>query len=957
MIKLNKLFFLIIFFAFANQLYAQSTGTIRGRIVSAETGEPVIAANVLVMGQSKGAATNIAGKFEIELEPGTYDLRFSFVSYATKIVRNVAVNPGEVTVLGTVQLQESTETLENLVVTAEAVESNNEIAFVNKMQNSIQTISGISSEFMSELGVSKASGALKKVSGVTVEGGKYVHVRGLGDRYTDVMLNSITIPSLAPNKNTVPVDLFPTSLISNIVVSKTAVASMPADFAGGIVNIITKDFPVRPVREFSVSVGYNPLMHFNSNYLSYGGGNLDALGFGAEARSLPEGARGDIPLALFDPRNEVFNFVNRFDPTLAANESNNLVNYSLGLSLGNQFEVGSDNNIGYIFSVNYKKSTKHYNNYRVGEYQNQLDPEAYRLILAQRRSGTLSKSDVFWSAMAGLAYKTQNTKLQLTALRLQNGVSSAGNFSVSNNGAAAGQSGYQAELYTIGYSQRSITSVLLHGTHYFRGNSWEIDWKISPTLSKIVHPDLRTTAFTIVDTDDERYFEFQSGAGGFPSRSWRFMNEINLVNRLDITKNYSLFGNDAELKFGGSYVYKQRDYEILKYGLAFEGGKPGFREGDPSVILNDENIYGNGGSIFYTAFQDETNSNAYKSNANKISAYASTLFRPASGLSLYVGLRAENFVLRHTGRSAGGSIFLDNEIVLESFKLFPSTNMKLALTDNMYLRLAYYKTIARPTFKEMSFAQITDPISGRIFNGGLFAIGNWDGNLRETNIHNFDLGWQWYLGQGQLLSTTFFYKTFDAPIEMVRLLVSATSVQIQPRNVGSGRTLGVEFQVKKSLGFISPSLSNFKINGNVTLIQSAIDMTEQEYQARVEYAKEGQEVDDTRPMAGQAPIVINTGITYDNPDIGLNAGLFYNVQGETLVIVGGGLSPDIYSQPFHNLSFNLSKSFGRASVTFSAENILNDSHALAFENFRSQEAFYEYYNRGRTISVGFKYSF
>lgn len=959
--NLSKLFSLIILICISSQLYAQE-GTIRGKVVSAKTGESILSAYVIVKGTSMGVATDIEGKFELQLTPGTYDIELSFITFATKTIKDVVVKSDKITVLGSIELNNSTIELQEMVVTAEAV-YNHELAFVNKMEKSIQILSGISSEVIGEMGVSQASGALKTVTGVTVEGGKYVHVRGVGDRYTDVMLNSITIPSLAPNKNTVPIDLFPTSLISNIVVAKTAVASLPADFAGGVVNIKLKDFPSRPVRQISASIGYNPSMHFNHKFLTYKGGDLDFLGYGMHARTLPVGARKkQIPTPITEnSQKSVYNFVNSFNSTLAPYKKMNMPDYSIGLSLGNQYDVKNGNNLGYIFSLNYRKSSNHYNNYKIGEYQKQIDPDKYGLIFANRKIGTVSKSDVFLAGLAGIAYKNQFTKIQLTGLRLQNGVSRAAEFSVVNSQSAPGQSGYKAKSYRVAYSQRSITNILLHGTHYLDGTGWNIDWKISPTFSNIVDPDLRKTTFTLGKIGGNTTYDFISGAGGFPSRSWRFMNELNMVGRLDITKDYSLLGYNAELKFGSSYVYKNRNYEILKYGMEFFGAQPEYLNGDPSVVLNDKYIYGNDvdnkqGTIYYSSSNPVPNPNAYQSNSNKISLYLSSLFNPTPKLSMYMGLRLENYTLRHTGHSQS-VISLNNETVLESTKLFPSTNFKYSLTDKMYLRLAYYKTLARPTFKEMSFAQILNPISDRIFNGGLFAIGDWDGNLRETNIHNVDLGWQYYLGKGQLLSVTTFYKSFDAPIELVRILNSTTSIQIQPRNVGSGRILGLELQIKKSLGFISSNFSNLKFNGNFSFIKSTIEMTEQEYNARLKYTKEGQVIDNKRTMAGQAPYVINAGLNYENSDLGLNTGFYYNVKGETLIIVGGGIFPDIYSQPYHSLSFNLSKSFGKATVSLSIENIFNDSHYETFKAFKAQEETYKYHSEGRTIGIGFNYRF
>jgi outer membrane receptor protein involved in Fe transport len=279
------------------------------------------------------------------------------------------------------------------------------------------------------------------------------------------------------------------------------------------------------------------------------------------------------------------------------------------------------------------------------------------------------------------------------------------------------------------------------------------------------------------------------------------------------------------------------------------------------------------------------------------------------------------------------------------------------LTANINVRASYSRTIARPSFKELSFAQILDPVSNRIFNGGLFAIGSWDGNLSETRINNYDFRWESFFDRGQLFSISVFYKTFEDPIELVRVRAQQTSTEFQPRNVGSAEVFGAEFEIRQSLGFISSALNNFGFNGNVTLVQSVTDITEEEFQARLSREKEGQDVDNSRELAGQAPFLINVGLSYQNPKFGLDGGFFYNVRAETLIRVGGGLFPDVYSEPFHSLNFNLNKSLGQASLSLSVDNILNDSQEESYQAFQSDNEIFNSFNPGRNVSLGFKYAF
>lgn len=941
----------------------EEPGLIRGSILDEENGEPIFGVSVFVQNTSGGASTDFDGKFDIELPAGTYDLRITYVSYRTVNIQRVEVEPGEVTVLNNIMLTKSVEEMEEVVVTAIAI-NNSEIAMMSKKMKAANLMDGISAQQFDRVGDSDAADAIKRVTGVSIEDGKYVFVRGIGDRYTKTMLNSIDIPSLDPDKNSLQIDIFPTNLIDNMIITKSAVADMPADFSGGIVNIETKAFPEDYFFDVSASIGYNPDMHFSSEFLNYDGSSTDFLGFDNGKRDLPTGAESErIPTPISgDSPGQVNNFLQGFDSTLGPYTSTNPMDYSVGVSLGNQYIVATDKRLGYILSATYRNSYTHYDDYQFGEYQTQPDPTAYNLVYATRQNGTVSDRNVLAGGLAGIAYKTSRSKYNLTGMHLQNGESSATNFFIDNSESAPGQSGYNADSYNLVYGERSVTNFMLRGTHYFTKSSWEIDWRVSPTYSTMVDPDIRKTAYTLSVSGQAP--RFVAGAGGNPSRIWRDMEEINYAARLDLTKDYQLLNNPSTLKFGFNYVYKERDYEILTFDMQNFGSWPEFT-GDPSEILREENIYPNG-TIYYQAGNPDPNPNKYNSSVENTAAYISNEFYPITNLKVYLGLRAENYVQRHTGRDAlfaQGDVSgnnLDNEKVLDALDFFPSSNLTYNVADNQNVRFSYSKTIARPSFKELSFAQILDPISDRIFNGGLFAIGEWDGNLTETRINNIDFRWERFSTQGQLISVSLFYKSFDDPIEIVRVQAQATSSEFQPRNVGNGEVLGAEFEFRKTLGFLSSLLRDFSFNGNLTIVESEIDMTNQEFLARKSREKEGESIDNTRQMAGQAPFMVNAGLQYTNPALGLDAGFFYNLNGETLAIVGGGLFPDVYVSPFHNLKFNLNKSLGeegQTSINLSVSNILNDTREEIYKGFRADDEIFTLFTPGRSVSLGIKYAF
>jgi outer membrane receptor protein involved in Fe transport len=962
---------IIILLLISTIAYSQK-GTIRGTVFDGSTGETLVGVSVVIKDTYTGTATDLDGKFSLDAEAGNYDLQLSFISFQPMTVEAVEVKAGEVTILNNLKLNESTVQLNDVVITARAIR-NNEASLQTMKRKSSVMLDGISAAKIELIGDATAVEAAKRVTGVTIENGKYIYVRGLGDRYSKTTLNNVDIPGLDPDRNSLQMDIFPSNLIDNMVVSKNFTADMPADFTGGMLNVETKDFPDNKILNVSVSTSFNPDMHFNEDYLTYDDGNTDFLGMDDGTRALPDRARRpNIPTPISGAsESEVVDFILSFNPQLAAKRQNSFVDYSAGISIGDQIDLRKDqeniNNspkLGYIFSLSYKSDYKYYDDVVYGKYQKSITPDTYDMQYATRQNGQMGEHNVLVGLLGGLTYKTNFNKIRLTAMRLQNGESRAGKFDINNNASATGQSGYFAKSDNLEYNQRALTNFMLNGTHVFQESGWEIDWRLSPTFSTSDDPDIRKTAFTYRSETDA---SFNAGAGGNPARIWRELSEFNGTAKVDITKDYKFNGNNAVLKFGASHNYKERDYEILFFDIQFFGSQS-WSDPDPSKVLDPENLFPNRpNNIYYQSGNNNPNPNAYSSNVNNTGLYVSNEFFPVGKLKSILGLRMENYIQRHTGRDqsyASGDTRngqnLDNDKVLESLDFFPSVNLIYALSDKHNLRASYSRTIARPSFKELSFAQILDPISNRIFNGSLFTYSDWDGNLTETRINNLDLRWELFFKRSQNISASVFYKQFNNPIELVRIPEQQTSTEYQPRNVGDGTLYGLEFEFSKNLNFITPLLANFNLNGNVTLVESMIEMTDAEYNARKSYEKTGESIKETREMAGQSPYVINAGFSYSNFDNGVDAGLFYNVKGPTLSIVGAGLFPDIYIEPFQSLNFSINKKFGddqKTAIDFKISNILNENRKSYYDAYKAEKQTSNSINPGRTFGLGLSYKF
>ena len=937
---LKKLFSVVVISAITQFLSAQS-GTVTGKIMDGEFNDVLPFANVVIKGTTNGTTSDFDGLYSLDVEAGTHTVIFSFIGYETKAITGVKVTSGETVELN-VTLNQSSTALEEVVVTT-TTRKNTEASVLSIQKNSVTLLDGLSSEGIKKTGAGDIASAVKRVPGVSVQEGKYVYVRGLGDRYTKSTLNGMDIPGLDPDKNTVQMDIFPTNILENLIVQKSAAAELPADFTGGMVNIVTKDFPTSKQMSLSVSGGFNPDMHFKDNFLTYDGGGTDFLGFDDGTRKLPVSSTANIPLPPSD--NGTLEGITRsFDPQMAAQRKNSMPNFGLSFSYGNQFDVGNDNKLGLIASLDYKNTTSFYENFDEGVYQKWSESDNYEMRYDRRRVGDLGINNVLLSGLAGLSYKTERSKYRFNILRLQNGENQA---SIYNQDTQVSNSIQVVKDY-LEYTERSVTSLLFSGKHTNKDASFTTEWNVAPTRASVQDKDARLTTFII---NGDGTYGISSDAG-YPSRLWRDLVEDNIVGKVDFTKNFSMFDQKSVLKFGGLYSYKQRDYSIYSYDIGFRSFNTTSLNGNPDVILAPENIWTpetNTGSFIRGNFQP---ANTFDANQNTAALYISNEFKPLEKLRAIIGLRGEYFTHFFTGQNNSGSRVLDNEKVLDNFDLFPSANLIYGLKDNMNLRGSYSKTIARPSFKEKSLVEISDLLTGLIF------IGNID--LEPTKIDNIDLRWELFGEEAQMFAVSGFYKHFENPIEIVAYDNTAPT-NYTPRNSPSAEVIGVELEARKHFGFITEGLKDLFINLNVSLIDSKMDMAEQEYNARNLYLKEGESIDRKRELQGQSPYLINVGFNYKNDGIGLESGLFYNVQGKTLEVVGSaGLNPDVYTMPFNSLNFNFSKALGeeqRSKISIKIDNLLDDDRESQYEAFRAENQNFSFRAPGREFSIGYSYRF
>ena len=923
--------FLIAFVTLLSLSINAQSGLVRGTVIDADFQDPVPFANILVKETGTGTTSDFDGNYEIALDEGTYTLQFSYLGYKTIEITDVIISGIETTVVN-VTMEVMAEGLEEVVVAVSA-KQNTESAVLAFQKKAAGLVDGLSSQRIKSTGASDIASAVKSVPGVSVQGGKYVYVRGLGDRYTKSILNGVDIPGLDPDRNTVQMDLFPTSILDNIIIIKSSTAENPADFTGGIINVVTKEFPTNKQLNISVGTSFNPSMHYKDNFLGYTGGKTDFLGFDDGTRKLPVDPNKRYSFS------EVFNqpvqtqITNKYSKEMGGVRQSNMGDYSFSISGGNQKNVGKgENKLGWFGSLSYKNESELYENAENNEWMRNESKSVNELDPSVTQKGDIGKEIATISGMTGLSFKSKSSKYKLNILHIQNGESTAGIFDQERS-----ESDFNSYLkHTLSYTERAITNLLLSGTHSLNEGNFKIDWKLSPTRSLIQDKDDRTTSFKI--TDEGRYVV---NLNTKPKRIWRDLEEMNYVAKVDFTNRATMFKNDALIKYGLFASYKEREYDIFRTQVNVPTNMGTLNNGDANNIFKDGNIWtvnNTGGNSIDLLFNLVSRGKNFDADQTNLAGYISFELKLSPTFRSIIGLRGENYFTYYTGQDASGKREFNDEKITDTFDLFPSSNFILAVNENSNMRFSYSKTTARPSFKEASIVQIFDPLSNITF------IGNID--LKPTYIDNLDLRFENFGDGNQMFAVSAFYKKFKDPIELSYF--ESARENFQPRNLGNATVYGAEIELRRNLS------ERFSLNINASVIESEQKYGEVEQNLRTLGLRNGESLDGKRQLQGQSPYLINTSIDYKNEN--LRAGLYFNMQGKTLEVVGNGISPDIYTQPFESLNFTFSRSFGednKKSINIKAENILNSKKESLTESFNAVSRVYSFRDPGIKFSIGY----
>lgn len=976
MMRFNKLLFTALLVLVSTLMYGQSA-VVSGTMLDAETGEPLMFANVLVEQLGTGTDTDIDGKYQLKLEPGIYTLVASYVGYASKTITDVVAKKGEVTYLD-FSLGAETEVLQEVTVSVKAIErSENSVMLLQRKSDKIQD--GISAQEMSRFAVSNAAGAMQKVTGATISGDKYIYIRGLGDRYSLTQLNGLIMPSSDPYRNGAQLDLIPSNLIENIITAKTFTPDQPGTFTGGNVNIKTKSFPEQFTLTIAASGTFNPQNNLINDFLSYDGGPNDYWGFDDGGRNkpalldqeryanlpnfssqdnfrrnvalttrLPGAYSDDIYSSKQDLANAADELARAFNNNFETSPVTTPIDHSLSLSFGNQYKI-ANRPLGVILSTSFSKNYAHRPAFDRRRWLLESADDG-ELVSAGDYAVTQSDESADLTGLAGLSYKiADGHTIGVQGLYSHNGTKTGRTIFGTRPENIIGVDRYQGR--SLIWSERQLVNLQASGEHVIQGlNNLQIEWIYGNTNANLKEPDTRYfDEFIEGATGDS----FISEADGIP-RPFHFFRNLDDVQN-DYKIDFTIPLNEKKsnkLKVGSLISRKSRDFteqrfqyqenklqifdrqanQFVTFGAQPYAGAPNEYLGDDNIGITDVIQYQEGADQGYVLgnyiIDSSDPNNAYTGQENVDAFYIMLTLGLTEKLRFVGGARYELTDISVMGGDTTGTI---NE-----GDLLPSLNLIYGLNENTNLRASFSRTLARPNLREIAPFAAFDPQIPIIFKGNT--------ELTYTNISNYDLRYEYFMRPGELFAISAYFKTFENPIVLYQ--VNNTNNEFQYLNVPTAEVAGLELEFRKSLDFISPKLADFKLNTNLSYIYSRAD------------AFISPRVVDTsdRPFEGQSPFIINATLIYDlQAEKGFEALLSLNVLGDRLNIVGDENAFNIFDQGRSQLDFSLSKRWDRFNARFTIRNIL-DSPFLNYAEYTGTEYIRENFRRGVDFRMGVSYT-
>ncbi len=906
-----------------------SAATIKGTVLDRKSQEPLIGATVQVEGSSAGATTDIDGKFAISFKGDKAILVVKYIGYNDKTVECTGDQSGLV-----IALDPNNTMLGELTVNAQA-RQDTEATVVEKTKNSLTVQSGVSSQQIKKTQDKDASEVVKRVPGISIIDDKFVMVRGLSQRYNNVWINGSAVPSSESDSRAFSFDMIPSSQLDNIMIVKSPSPELPADFSGGFILVNTKNMPEENASSVSLGGNINDRTHFRS-FNTIKGSHTDFLGFDNGFRSLNGGMDGTLQKV----GSGIDLLGNGFNNDWLVKKRTPVSDLSLSASTNHSWRMEDGSKFGLLGAINYGYS------YRTIE--NMINSLFGPYDTANDRSNYLRNSiDNQYSqnarvgAMFNLSFIPEGGVNRYEFKNIFNQIGKS-RYTDRHGYNAQSEMEESAEYY---YSSRTTYNGQFTGHNEFNDNN--LNWSLGYAYANKNTPDRRRYSLT------NSYDPDRIGlvTGNDIQREFTFLKEHIVSAGVDYDRTFNKDGKiSPELKAGGYGEYRTRDYRTRAffYNWDVQNNKlpDDFQYMPMQDLLSNEQYYGADGLHLFEQMRWR---DSYKGNNTLLAAYAAVNV-PIGQLNIYAGVRFEHNRMELTSNtsdlheSPSSRTYDYNDI-------FPSVNATYKFNDKNQMRLAYGKSVNRQEFREVSGSVYYD------FDLASNVMGNAD--LKPCYIHNIDLRYEFYPSTGEQISVALFYKKFNDPIEWSYRVQGGTDLLYYFKNAEGATSYGVEVDVKKNLGFIG--LDDFSLIFNGSLIKSKVKFAATDV------------LESDRPMQGQSPYLINTGLFYQNSPLQLGVSLLYNRIGKRIVGVGRemGMSesvkiPDSYEMPRNQVDLSISKKFGKG---FEAKLAVRDllGEKISFKQFNDVkhsngttsevEEITKQYRPGRNFSLSLSYSF
>ena len=897
-------------FLLVSPILLSQTGGLKGTVLDESNGKPVPGINVVVKNTKYALSTDMDGNYIFRSIPaGTYEVEFSSMGYASKLVSEVIIKEKEITDLSP-SLGEQKNMLNEVVITRTKAKTESVKSLLIAQKNSISVSDGISAETIKRTPDKSTSDVIKRISGASIQDNKFVIIRGLNDRYNTAFINGSPLPSSEPDRKAFSFDIFPSNMIDNLIISKTATPDLPGEFAGGVVQITTKSVPDKNFQSFSIGTGYNTVTT-GQKQVSYVGGKLDDLG-------MDDGTRDLFPIpgnlnGPGDPNNVAWASAyatatqgdwNLFDKTFTPN-------MSLQYTLGRQFSIG-EKSLGALVSLTYNKTNLFQETIRRDYEDSGVEGEPNQLFVdGQDKSYS---EQVLAGVLANFSFKINNN----------NSISLKNIYSVNSDDKVILRS-YQKDILSSEpfifknnarwFTSNKIMSSQLNGDHYFSKSKVKINWNGS--ISKVARsvPNLRRNSY-LFNYSTSNYeaellstVDFATAGNIFYSQN----DETITFAKTDISKKFTFTDNvSAEIKGGFSFQNRNRSFDAKLFGYvrkSLSNFDSTLLSLSDSEIFSPENMGVLSNGLDGISMLNATKPKDHYEATSKLNAGYVMMDNIFNKWRLVWGVRVENYTQTLNSANDAGPIALNNT----QQDILPSLNVIYAINAKKNFRISYSKTLNRPEFRELAPFKFYD------FQTQFNTQGSID--LKIATIKNFDLRYEVYPGKGQLFSFSVFTKQFENPIE---IKASPNPREVYYWNAPSAKNSGFEIEFRTLLSSLmgkeaGSSLDNFTLFSNLALIYSEVKVGTEPGLA---------ESEKYRPMQGQSPYVLNAGLQYMNN--GWSASTSLNRVGNRIAIVGvpsgpsGAGEPTLWEKSRTLLDLQIAKTFmdNKFEVKLNVQNLL-----------------------------------